>query len=120
MAIFNWVKTRIKLILIAFIVFLTVLSAYLWKENQSLKTKMPYYESSRKALGLCIESLSASNDMINNCSSAYREIGVCIKNPNTCNAEDSAIRLKQLNEEKDEINNRFLEQSKELKLLLPK
>ncbi len=49
----------------------------------------------------CFQALSASQDMISSCSSAYKEITLCFQDIQTCNLDDSAHRLGVFNEKKE-------------------
>ena len=110
---------KILYVSIAITVLLVGFSIYFWQENQDLRTQLSSLESNRTALNLCVESLTASNDMISNCGAAYIELGKCITRPASCDAEQTTAKLQQLNREKDDINLKFQEFGKQLKLLLP-
>lgn len=95
------------LLIILWGVAVSILSIYLWGTNKRLE----------KINALLLESLIASQQLTENASNAYETFGECITSQNTCNIQETGIKLQQLNKEKESINARILEIQDELRLL---
>ncbi|OGM61504.1 hypothetical protein A2961_04115 [Candidatus Woesebacteria bacterium RIFCSPLOWO2_01_FULL_39_21] len=91
-------------VLVAWAVLSSVLLLNLWKRNQKLE----------RITALLVKSLIVSQQLANNASNAYTTFGDCVTNPNTCNAQDTQLKLRKLNEDKEKINLQILKIQDEL------
>lgn len=86
-----------KEIVIAVIFFLLGLGLMYASNRSELALKK---EITRKIIDNCIQSLTASNSLINSCSDAYKEASACITKGNDCNMTESAKKLDAFNEQR--------------------
>lgn len=68
----------------------------------------------KRIVNNCADSLITSNDLINNCSEAYKSFGACVTNLDSCNLAESASKLDQLNQEKESINLKLKDLTKDI------
>lgn len=97
-------KTHKKDCLIAVIFFILGLSTIYLLRVVPVENKNNF---NSQMIKYCISSLEIANNINNNCSSAYKELGTCFANIDTCDIDKSEKRLQQLSKVKFNLEERL-------------
>jgi hypothetical protein len=101
-------KREVILVLIAF--SLGVGLAFLFLSREGKQTN----EIPVAVLNNCMSRVKSTNDLVQNCSTAYSIISACVSKENSCDIKSSTNELKRLNEEKKIIELKLKAISEEL------
>jgi len=86
-----------KEIFIALIFFLLgILFMYFYTRIEVSKNKVV----TRKIIDNCVATFKAGDIMTKACNSAYAEVSKCVLNLDTCNLQDSSMKLKIYNDQR--------------------
>lgn len=66
----------------------------------------------------CTESLIATNELINSCSSAYTTFGTCVLNIQSCNIQEESKKLETLNKQKQQAEEKIRSLTKDMDAII--
>lgn len=106
---------RKKEILIAITAFLLGVGImYVYSRNE-LDTNKTF---TRRIIDNSINSIEASNVLVNTCSNAYKEFGTCVLDLKSCNLEESKKKLQILNKQKEQAEEQIRSVTKDMDSLI--
>jgi len=104
---------RYKLLVLLIVIWglvASISSILLWRDNQRLKSLNQ----------LLLKGIVTARDFAQNANEAYRTIGECVADYNSCDPQEAKDTLIQLDNEKDKINMELQRIDKELNSLRAK
>lgn len=85
-------------IIIAIIALLVGVGLGFYTNSNEVKASK---EMTNRVIDNCVQSLVATNVLVNSCGKAYKEATTCFFNLDSCDLQESGMKLEALNKEKE-------------------